>query len=93
MAGKTFQGVVTSTKMDKTIVASIIRQLRDPRTGKIVRKRKTYKVHCEDDTIINGDKVLFGESRPYSKDKKFRFIKLVEKTIEAIESVEDAEKK
>lgn len=93
MADKKFQGVVTSTKMQKTLVASISRQLRDPRTGKIVRKNKKYKVHCEDDTIIEGDKILFIESRPLSKDKKFRFVKLITKTIEAIKTADDEEAK
>lgn len=91
MAGKTFQGVVTSTKMQKTLVTSISRQLRDPRTGKIVRRNKKYKVHCEDGTINEGDKILFIESRPISKDKKFRFVKLIEKAIEAVKSVSDDE--
>lgn len=91
MAGKTFQGVVTSTKMQKTVVASISRQLRDPRTGKIVRTKKKYKIHCEDDTIIEGDKISFVESRPISKDKKFRFVKLLQKALEVSKSATDEE--
>jgi small subunit ribosomal protein S17 len=84
MAGKSFQGVVTSTKMQKTLVVAVGRQFQEGRTGKIVKTMKKYKVHCEDSNVATGDRVEFVECRPLSKDKKFRYLKLVSKGIQAI---------
>ena len=80
MATKTFEGLVTSDKMTKTIVVLVSRKHREARTGKIVSTRKKYKVHCEDSSIKTGDKVSFVECRPMSKDKKWRFAKLLQKS-------------
>ncbi|NCN40494.1 30S ribosomal protein S17 [bacterium] len=80
MAGKEFFGVVTSDKMEKTLVVSVARRYKERRTGKIVSARKKYKIHCLEQGINIGDTVSFTESRAYSKDKKFRFLKLIKKT-------------
>ena len=77
MAGKEFEGTVTSTKMVKTIVVSVSRKYRERRTGKIVSTRKKFKVHCEDASVKVGDLISFGACRPMSKDKKFRLLKVV----------------
>ncbi len=79
MPGKEFSGVVTSDKMQKTLVVSVARRYKERRTGKIVSSRKKYKIHCEEQGIAVGDMVSFKESRAYSKDKKFRFLKLMKK--------------
>ncbi|MBP7843342.1 MAG: 30S ribosomal protein S17 [Proteobacteria bacterium] len=84
MSGRTFQGVVTSAKMQKTIVVSVGRQFQELRTGKIVKTMNKYKVHCEDTSVAAGDKVEFVECRPLSKNKRFRFLKLVGKAIQAV---------
>ena len=79
MAGKIFEGKVKSDKMDKTLVVSVHRKFREGRTGKIVQTRKNYMVHCEDESISAGDRVQFCESRPYSKNKKWRYLKVLTK--------------
>ncbi len=85
MSGKEFSGVVSSNKMQKTLVVVVDRRYKERRTGKIVSARKKYKVHCEEALNV-GDTVLFTESRPYSKDKKFRFLKLLKKAEVALEA-------
>lgn len=84
MSGKEFAGVVSSDKMEKTLVVAVTRKYKERRTGKIVSARKKYKVHCEDDSIKAGDTVSFTESRAFSKDKKFRFLKLLKKSEMAV---------
>jgi len=76
---KTFEGLVTSNKMQKTIVVMVTRKYRESRVGKIVSARKKYKVHSEDSAINIGDRVEFVECRPISKDKKFRLLKVLRK--------------
>lgn len=68
---KVMEGVVTSDKMNKTIVVSVSRFVKHPKYGKYMTIDKKYKVHDEDNTFKVGDKVSFVESRPISKDKSF----------------------
>ena len=86
MSGKEFSGIVSSNKMQKTLVVVVGRRYKERRTGKIVSSRKKYKVHCEEPGLNIGDSVLFTESRPFSKDKKFRFLKVLKKTEIALET-------
>jgi small subunit ribosomal protein S17 len=79
MAGKVFEGTVSSNKMTKTVVVSVSRKYRERRTGKIVSSRKKYKVHCEQVGINSGDLVSFVECRPLSKDKKWRLLSVLKK--------------
>ncbi|MBS1985276.1 MAG: 30S ribosomal protein S17 [Bdellovibrionales bacterium] len=79
MSVKVFEGLVNSNKMQKTLVVSVTRKYRESRIGKIVSTRKKYKVHCEDSTVAVGDRVSFAECSPISKEKKFRFLKVVKK--------------
>ncbi len=72
-------GVVTSDKMDKTVVVVVTRRVRDAKFGKFVTKRSKYKAHSADNGAHVGDKVLIIESRPLSKEKRWRVIELVEK--------------
>ncbi len=89
MAGKTYEGIVTSAKMKKTLVVQILSRKQEPRTGKIVSSSKKYKIHCEDESISNGDVVSFTDCRPMSKDKKWRFVSLVKKGEQYAEAKED----
>lgn len=73
-------GKVVSDKMDKTIVVAVERSTRHPLYGKIIRKTKKYKAHDEDNTCRIGDKVRIMETRPLSRDKRWRLVEIVEKT-------------
>ncbi len=72
---KVMEGVVTSDKMDKTIVVSVSRYVKHPKYGKYMSTNKKYKVHDEDNAFKIGDKVSFVETRPISKDKCFTVVK------------------
>lgn len=72
-------GVVTSDKMDKTVVVQVSRRVKTPKFGKYVTKRTKYKAHSENNEFHTGDTVLIVESRPLSKDKRWRVAKLVSK--------------
>ena len=76
---KTRQGVVTSTKMDKTIVVEAKFKEMHPIYGKYVSKTKHYHVHDEKNEFQVGDKVLIMETRPLSKTKRWRLVEIVEK--------------
>ena len=69
-------GVVTSDKMQKTVVVQVTRRVKAPLFGKYVTKRHKYKAHSE---YHVGDTVLIVESRPLSKDKRWRVAKLITK--------------
>ncbi len=69
-------GYVTSDKMDKTIVEEFIRH---PLYGKRVKRTKKFKAHDEENTCGIGDKVRIMETRPLSKDKRWRLVEIVEK--------------
>jgi len=69
------QGVITSDKMDKTIVVSVSRFIKHPKYGKFYKINKKYKVHDEENKCKIGDKVKIIETKPISKDKHFRVIK------------------
>ena len=71
---KKFNGVVVSDKMDKTIVVKVEKVKIHPRYGKRYEVSKKYKVHDEKNQYKEGDKVVFVECRPISKDKKWRVI-------------------
>jgi len=72
-------GVVVSDKMDKTIVVSIISNVKHPLYGKVVKRTKKFKVHDELEEAHIGDTVEIMETRPLSKDKYFRLVRIVEK--------------
>jgi len=77
---KTRVGIVTSDKMDKTAVVAVERTTRHPLYGKIIRVTKKYKVHDPENACSIGDKVRIMETRPLSKDKRWRLVEIVEKT-------------
>ena len=76
---KTRVGVVSSDKMDKTVVVSIKDKVRHPLYGKIINRTVKYKAHDEENTCGVGDKVLIMETRPMSKDKGWRVVEIIEK--------------
>lgn len=71
---KKFAGIVTSDKMDKTIVVKIERVMVHPKYKKRYTLSRKYKVHDEKNQFKPGDKVVFVECRPISKDKKWRVL-------------------
>jgi len=71
-------GIVVSDKMDKTIVVKIERKAKHPLYGKTVKITKKYKAHDEENVAKVGDKVLITETRPISKDKRWRLVEVVE---------------
>lgn len=72
--GALLKGVVVSDKMDKTIVVSVSNFVKHPKYGKYYQINKKYKVHDEDNKYKIGDKVEIVETRPISKDKKFKVV-------------------
>lgn len=72
-------GIVTSDKMDKTIVVSIHSRYRHPLYGKIIGHTKKFKAHDEENVCAIGDKVRIMETRPLSKDKHWRLVEIIEK--------------
>lgn len=76
---KIFQGVVISTKMAKTIVASVVNQYKHPLYKKLLRKTKKFKIHSENSEVKIGNVVEFVEGRPISKDKKYKLVKIIKK--------------
>lgn len=76
---KTRVGIVSSDKMDKTVVVSIKDRVRHPLYGKIINRTVKYKAHDEENTCGVGDKVLIMETRPLSKDKRWRVVEVIEK--------------
>ncbi|OGX17382.1 MAG: 30S ribosomal protein S17 [Omnitrophica WOR_2 bacterium RBG_13_44_8b] len=76
---KQFTGIVTSDKMQKTVIVRISRLSKHPKYGKMIRKYNKFKAHDENNTAKTGDTVLIEETRPLSKDKRFRVVKLIKK--------------
>lgn len=72
-------GIVVSDKMDKTVVVAVTSQEKHPLYKKFVKKTKKYKAHDEENTCGIGDTVEIMETRPLSKDKYHRVIRIVEK--------------
>ena len=77
---KMLTGLVVSDKMEKTRVIAVERITRHPLYGKIVRRTKKYKFHDENNLSRTGDKVKVVETRPLSKDKRWRLAEIVEKS-------------
>jgi len=76
---KVMTGRVVSDKMEKTIVVSIERLVKHETYGKYVRRRNKFKVHDEKNECRVGDTIRFMETRPLSKDKRWRFVEFVER--------------
>ena len=76
---KTRTGVVVSDKMDKTIVVEIRTRVRHPLYGKIMNRTNKIKAHDENNECGIGDTVRVMETRPLSKDKRWRLVETIEK--------------
>ncbi|EUB16416.1 30S ribosomal protein S17 [Shuttleworthella sp. MSX8B] len=76
---KTRQGVVVSDKMDKTIIVAIKDNVKHPLYGKIVKRTYKLKAHDENNEAHEGDTVRVMETRPLSKDKRWRLTEIVER--------------
>ncbi len=78
-ARKTKIGKVASNKMDKTIVVRIDNKSKDPLYGRIINRTLRVKAHDENNECSIGDTVEIMETRPLSKDKRYRLVRIVEK--------------
>ena len=78
---KVMIGTVTSNKMDKTIVVSVETSVKHPIYGKVVKRTYKLKAHDEENKCQIGDKVKVMETRPLSKDKRWRLVEVVEKAV------------
>ncbi len=78
---KVMVGTVTSNKMDKTVVVSVATNVKHPKYGKIVKRTYKLKAHDEENVCQVGDKVKVMETRPLSKDKRWRVVEIMEKAI------------
>jgi small subunit ribosomal protein S17 len=76
---KTRVGRVVSDKMAKTVVVEIVRLVRHPVVGRYVRRRSKFKVHDEGNVCRVGDVIRVMETRPLSKEKRWRFLEFVER--------------
>ena len=76
---KTRVGKVVSDKMDKTIVVAIEDNVKHPVYGKVIKRTVKFKEHDENNECGIGDKVMIMETRPLSKEKRWRLIQIIEK--------------
>ena len=74
MSKKILSGIVVSDKPNKTITVLVERKYQHPVLKKIVKVKKKYNAHDENNKFKNGDNVLIVESRPFSKNKKFKVV-------------------
>ncbi len=79
-------GVVTSDKMEKTIVVEVVRVTRHPLYGKVIKTHKKYKAHDENNSARIGDTVRIRECRPMSKDKTFFVEEILNKVVQVAEA-------
>jgi len=73
----TLEGVVVSSKMDKTVVVAVGRTTHHPLYGRVMRRTARHKAHDETNDCNEGDHVIIEECRPISKDKTWRVVKVV----------------
>lgn len=76
---KTRVGKVVSDKMDKTVVVAIQDSVKHPLYKKIIKRTTRFKVHDEKNECKVGDRVLIMETRPLSRDKRWRLVEIIEK--------------
>jgi small subunit ribosomal protein S17 len=72
-------GFVTSDKMDKTVTVAVERKTQHPMYKRVVRKTKKFKAHDEENVCNEGDKVRIIETRPISKEKRWRVLDIITK--------------
>ena len=81
---RTINGTVTSSKMDKTAVVTVIRRFRDKHFHKFIKRRFKYHAHDETNSCNEGDLVELIESPPSSKTKRWRVLRTIEKATEVL---------
>ncbi|MDI3316686.1 MAG: 30S ribosomal protein S17 [Bacillota bacterium] len=81
---KTMVGRVVSDKMEKTVVVAVERMFADPLYGKIVRRTQRFKAHDEENRCREGDLVRLMETRPLSKEKRWRVVEILDRKGEAL---------
>lgn len=79
MAKKIYTGKVVSDRMDKTVVVAVTRLFQHPRYKKTIKKVTKFKAHDEDNRCRIGDTVKIIETRPLSKEKRWRVLEILEK--------------
>ena len=79
-------GLITSDKMDKTVVVRVTHRVRSAQYLKYMTKRVKYKAHDEKNEYKTGDKVEISESRPLSRDKRWRVTRLVERARDSVQA-------
>lgn len=88
---KTREGIVVSSKMEKTAVVSVARRVRHGKYMKTVVRHKHYQVHDENNECLPGDRVVIAETRPLSKHKRWRLSRIVEKAVQLTAITKKAE--
>ena len=78
-ARKTRTGLVVSDKMEKTVVVAIERRVPHPIYGKMITRTKRLKAHDEENSAKVGDTVRIVETRPLSKDKRWRLVEIIDR--------------
>ncbi len=78
-ARKVREGIVTSDAMDKTVVVAVVERVRHPKYNKFIQRTKKLYVHDEANTAGVGDKVRVMETRPLSKQKRWRVVEILER--------------
>jgi small subunit ribosomal protein S17 len=78
-ARKVREGIVTTTKMDKTVVVKVVDRVRHPLYGKTLQRTKKLYVHDEQNEARDGDRVRVQETRPLSKTKRWRLLEILER--------------
>ena len=76
---KTRVGNVVSDKMDKTVVVAVVDSVKHPLYGKVVKRTYKLKAHDENNECKVGDRIKVMETRPLSKDKRWRLVSIIEK--------------
>jgi len=76
---KVREGLVVSNKMDKTAVVAVVERVRHPKYGKFMMRTKKLYVHDEANDVNIGDKVRVMETRPLSKNKRWRVVEILER--------------
>ncbi len=74
-------GIIVSNKMDKTVVVQVERLVKHPLYKKYIRRRNKFKAHDKDNACGIGDRVEISESRPLSKTKRWRVVRIIEKAV------------
>jgi len=80
---KKFEGIVTSDKMQKTIIVRVMHLSKHAKYGRIVKRYNKFKAHDEKGLAKTGDLVKIEETRPLSKDKRFRLVEVIKKVLSA----------